>query len=415
MPASRVIDVVVCPACRGELEHAKDSFACRRCQKIYPLVSGIPCLYPPSNILTIDPAGVRIKGRDEALRTIRGMRERDYGLIKSQRIFYVIDLLLVVFLVAGFGWGVGLLGGALVVDWLAFRIKRGATLSRFLRNPLRLRSVADYQAVDEIYRREGRSQPTMSDWANLSREALGEGPAVEGLQDLEKERYLDTLRVYEKKLPPPEVVVDVGANDGRAYYEFGIGRGKTFIAVDVSVSLLEQFLERVPDQIPIVADGVCLPLKDESVDFLFSTETLEHLADPDRAVREFMRVLKPGGWLMVQSPNAHRIRNMNLLHLLTLVLSLLTDRVLQKTVVHENSWLNTVSYHWDFSVQDYRRMVRSAGGRVLELRSFWIFFPTLLIRGRVDRFRKKERILGSIPALRYFGEDLVLVAEKQKH
>jgi ubiquinone/menaquinone biosynthesis C-methylase UbiE len=98
---------------------------------------------------------------------------------------------------------------------------------------------------------------------------------------------------------------------------------------------------RLPDQIALQGDGSCLPLADESVDFLFCTETLEHISDPAAAVREFLRVLRGGCRFVVQSPNAHRIRNLNPFELLTLVLSLITDSILQPKIVHENTWLNT--------------------------------------------------------------------------
>jgi SAM-dependent methyltransferase len=46
-----------------------------------------------------------------------------------------------------------------------------------------------------------------------------------------------------------------------------------------------------------------LPLPDASVDAVFSHALLEHLSDPARAVAEFRRVLKPGGWLGVCTPD----------------------------------------------------------------------------------------------------------------
>jgi ubiquinone/menaquinone biosynthesis C-methylase UbiE len=249
----------------------------------------------------------------------------------------------------------------------------------------------------------------MTDWVRLAGGTTDAGTESAGAEDQDDERYRDILRVYQRK--DADVVVDVGANDGRAYFKFGIGKGRTFIGIDVSHLLLAEFMRRVPDQTALQADGICLPLKDSTVDFLFCTETLEHLADPQQAMLEFGRVLRPGGRLIIQSPNAHRIRNLNPFHIATNALSLLNDRVLQKKVVHENTWLNAATYHWDFSVQDYRRMAGKAGLKVTELRSGQFFFPRFLLSGGPDAFRRKEKFVASIPLFRMLGGDLVLVAQ----
>ena len=114
--------------------------------------------------------------------------------------------------------------------------------------------------------------------------------------------------------------------------------------------------------------------------------------------------------MMIQSPNAHRVRNLNPFHLAVNAFSLVSDSVLQKKAVHENTWHNAATYHWDFSVQDYRQMARAAGLKVQELRSSQFFFPRFLLRGRRDAFRRKEDLVGSIPLFRMFGGDLVMVA-----
>jgi SAM-dependent methyltransferase len=52
----------------------------------------------------------------------------------------------------------------------------------------------------------------------------------------------------------------------------------------------------------IVASALDLPLDDESFDTVVSTELLEHVPDPLRALREMHRVLKPGGYLILSTP-----------------------------------------------------------------------------------------------------------------
>jgi SAM-dependent methyltransferase len=46
-----------------------------------------------------------------------------------------------------------------------------------------------------------------------------------------------------------------------------------------------------------------LELEDQSVDVLTSTDVVEHLPDPRKAFAEFMRVLRPGGRILVITPN----------------------------------------------------------------------------------------------------------------
>jgi len=346
------------------------------------------------------------------LRTIAEMKAIDHGFLTRHRSFYVAYFLLAISLAFQSLWGAGTILLILITDWIVFRSRRGAALANFNANPLTMKTIADHQAVDDLYSKEGKSQPSMSDWVNLARETAG-GPSEADDPNIEDdERYLDIRRVYDRFPRSPDVVVDVGANDGRATWRFGVGAGRTVIGIDVSYLLLKSFLSNLPDQIALQADGGCLPLEDECADFLFCTETLEHIPDPAAAVDEFFRVLKPGGWLMIQSPNAHRLRNLNLFHILTLIVSLATDTVLQKKKMHENTWHNAITYHWDFSVQDYRSMIKEAGGSVLELKSAQFFVPRFLLRGSQDAFTTKERILSRIPLVRYLGADLVVVAVK---
>src|SRR6266850_6603365 len=46
-----------------------------------------------------------------------------------------------------------------------------------------------------------------------------------------------------------------------------------------------------------------LPFSDQSFDYVTCLEGLEHIENPQQAMREFARVLKPGGHLIVSVPN----------------------------------------------------------------------------------------------------------------
>ena len=57
-------------------------------------------------------------------------------------------------------------------------------------------------------------------------------------------------------------------------------------------------------KLDIVSDILSIPLPDHSVDAIMCTEVLEHIPDPPGAIREFGRLVKPGGYLLITAPFA---------------------------------------------------------------------------------------------------------------
>lgn len=55
-------------------------------------------------------------------------------------------------------------------------------------------------------------------------------------------------------------------------------------------------------RIDIVSNIISIPVSDESFDVVLCSEVLEHIPDPIAAVKEFSRILKPGGTLLVTAP-----------------------------------------------------------------------------------------------------------------
>lgn len=54
---------------------------------------------------------------------------------------------------------------------------------------------------------------------------------------------------------------------------------------------------------PVNMDAECLPISDASVDMVISCETIEHILHPQQAIREFRRVLKRDGTLILTCPS----------------------------------------------------------------------------------------------------------------
>jgi ubiquinone/menaquinone biosynthesis C-methylase UbiE len=57
-------------------------------------------------------------------------------------------------------------------------------------------------------------------------------------------------------------------------------------------------------QLDLVSDITSIPLPDQSVDAIMCTEVFEHIPDPIAAIKEFTRLLKPGGYLLLTAPFA---------------------------------------------------------------------------------------------------------------
>jgi ubiquinone/menaquinone biosynthesis C-methylase UbiE len=57
-------------------------------------------------------------------------------------------------------------------------------------------------------------------------------------------------------------------------------------------------------KLDIVSDIVSIPLPDRSLDAIMCTEVLEHIPDPLAAIKEFSRLVKPGGYLLITAPFA---------------------------------------------------------------------------------------------------------------
>lgn len=61
-----------------------------------------------------------------------------------------------------------------------------------------------------------------------------------------------------------------------------------------------------PAVVNIVALGDNLPFKDNTLDYVLSSHVIEHFFDPIKALREWHRVIRPGGYIFVIAPHKDR-------------------------------------------------------------------------------------------------------------
>jgi 2-polyprenyl-3-methyl-5-hydroxy-6-metoxy-1,4-benzoquinol methylase len=107
-----------------------------------------------------------------------------------------------------------------------------------------------------------------------------------------------------------DLLVDVGCGGGRLWQHL---RGR--YARCVGVDLIRY--EGLPDEVEFrraELNREPVPLPDDCADAVVAVETIEHLENPRAFVRELARLVRPGGWVVVTTPNQQ-----SFLSLLTLV------------------------------------------------------------------------------------------------
>ena len=108
-------------------------------------------------------------------------------------------------------------------------------------------------------------------------------------------------------LLPEMAVADIGAGTG--FMAAGLVElVHTVHLVDGSVAMLEEAkrnLSQVRNVEYHLADGLALPFKDGQLDVVFANMYLHHCVDPLASIQEMVRVLKPGGRLVITDMDSH--------------------------------------------------------------------------------------------------------------
>lgn len=103
------------------------------------------------------------------------------------------------------------------------------------------------------------------------------------------------------------ILLDVGVSEA-PYRELFEPRVTRYVGLEYPPSILDKqpemwsILERVKVPVQVFGDGGRLPVRDDSVDTVLSTEVLEHVFEPQVLVREMARVVRPGGRVLITVP-----------------------------------------------------------------------------------------------------------------
>lgn len=118
--------------------------------------------------------------------------------------------------------------------------------------------------------------------------------------------HLDSLYLWMINLLEPEkgkVLLDIATGEGHLV-TLAQQKGLRAIGTDFAIEGIYKGKQESPLSGWFTADGECLPVVEDSVDYVTHIGSLEHYLDPQQGAREIARVLKPGGRACIMLPNA---------------------------------------------------------------------------------------------------------------
>ena len=139
----------------------------------------------------------------------------------------------------------------------------------------------------------------MSEWREAVWAAVPEGAVPERFEERR-----DWLLGF---VSPGDRVLDLGCGEG-SFAAALAGAGAQVTMADVASGALERARQAAPAaEAVLLAEDEPLPFAADAFDVAWCGETLEHVADATGLATELRRVLRPGGTLLVATPNQPRL------------------------------------------------------------------------------------------------------------
>ena len=187
-----------------------------------------------------------------------------------------------------------------------------------------------------------------------------------------------------KEINPDDKVesfLDLGCGEG-PWLKRCRGKAERMIGIDISQYILEKIPNFNNEFVLICASALDIPLEDGSIDMIFSTDVLEHVADGRQMIKECHRILKKNGKIILVTPNRHRY--------ILLIKKLIPKKLLQKLkkrlgqdfhvsdMEQQSETLAKYDIHiheHEYTFSELNKLLKKQGFNVEKKRGFTLVFP----------------------------------------
>ena len=106
----------------------------------------------------------------------------------------------------------------------------------------------------------------------------------------------------------PESILDLGCGNGNILSRLSENSEAELYGIDLSEKMIEEAEERLNGKARLtIGDAEMLPYKEGSFDLVICNASFHHYPNPEKALLEIKRVLKPNGTLILGDPTAPAI------------------------------------------------------------------------------------------------------------
>ena len=123
-----------------------------------------------------------------------------------------------------------------------------------------------------------------------------------------KKTFVVILQTYTGQIPAESLVLDIGCGMGQLTIFVSRHLHRKTIGVDIDPVSLKLASSRCRDGASesrfVLFDGGCFPFVSNGFEMAFAHEVIEHVPEAVSFLTEVHRLLKPGGFLIVTTPNA---------------------------------------------------------------------------------------------------------------